>query len=73
MLFKNGTTNTSAFTYNNISTKNQMQLDLSGLLSMKTGFPIVATGNVEIEFILDDAENVLSSTTRYVCCCLCSI
>lgn len=51
--------NTSAFTYNNISTKNQMQLDLSGLLSMKTGFPIVATGNVEIEFILDDAENVL--------------
>ena len=51
--------NTSTFTYNNISTKNQMQLDLSGLLSMKTGFPIVATGNVEIEFILDDAENVL--------------
>ena len=51
--------NTSTFTYNNISTKNQMQLDLSGLLSMKTGFPIVATGSVELEFILDDAENVL--------------
>jgi len=52
-------TTTSVFTFNNISTKNQMQLDLSGLLSMKTGFPIVATGNVELEFILEDAENVL--------------
>ena len=45
--------------FNNISTKNQLQLDLSGLLSMKTGFPIVAAGNVEIEFILEDAENCL--------------
>lgn len=51
---------TETYTYNNISTKNQMQLDLSGLLSMKTGFPIVATGNVELEFILEDAENVLT-------------
>ena len=52
-------TATETYTYNNISTKNQMQLELSGLLSMKTGFPIVATGSVEIEFILEDAENVL--------------
>jgi len=52
-------TQTETYTYNNISTKNQMQLDLSGLLSMKTGFPIVATGNVELEFILEDAENCL--------------
>jgi len=52
-------TQNKVYTYNNISTKNQMQLDLSGLLSMKTGFPIVATGNVELEFILEDAENVL--------------
>jgi hypothetical protein len=50
---------TGTFNYNNISTKNQLQLDLSGLLSMKTGFPIVASGNVEIEFILEDAENCL--------------
>ena len=50
---------TETYTYNSVSTKNQMQLDLSGLLSMKTGFPIVATGSVEIEFILEDAENVL--------------
>ena len=49
----------NVLTYNNISTKNQLQLDLSGLLSMKTGFPIVASGNVEIEFILEDAENCL--------------
>tara|TARA_R110002012_G_scaffold304534_2_gene508079 strand:+ start:349 stop:1941 length:1593 start_codon:yes stop_codon:yes gene_type:complete len=52
-------TATETYTYNNISTKNQMQLDLSGLLSMRTGFPIVATGNVELEFILEDAENCL--------------
>ena len=52
-------TQTETFSYNNIATKSQMQLDLSGLLSMKTGFPIVATGNVEIEFILEDAENCL--------------
>ena len=56
---QNWDTLTESYTYNNVSTKNQMQLDLSGLLSMRTGFPIVATGNVEIEFILEDAENVL--------------
>tara|TARA_R110000744_G_scaffold67739_2_gene138037 strand:- start:260 stop:1864 length:1605 start_codon:yes stop_codon:yes gene_type:complete len=53
------TAGAAVFTYNNISTKNQLQLDLSGLLSLKTGFPIVAAGNVEIEFILEDAENCL--------------
>ena len=53
------TAGAAVYTYNNISTKNQLQLDLSGLLSMKTGFPIVAAGNVEIEFILEDAENCL--------------
>ena len=45
--------------YNQNPVKNQVQLDLSGLLSMKTGFPIVATGQVEIEIILEDAENCL--------------
>ncbi len=46
-------------TYNQNPVKNQVQLDLSGLLSMKTGFPIVASGMVEIELILEDAENCL--------------
>ena len=46
-------------TYNQNPVKNQVQLDLSGLLSMKTGFPIVASGLVEIEIILEDAENCL--------------
>jgi hypothetical protein len=50
---------TSVATYNQNPVKNQIQLDLSGLLSMKTGFPIVATGAVEIEIILEDAENCL--------------
>ena len=53
--------NTPTLTYNNVPQKNQLHLDLSGLLSMETGFPIVASGNVEVEIILEDEENVLTS------------
>ncbi len=59
--------NSSTFTYNNISTKNQMQLDLSGLLSMKTGFPIVASGDIEIEIILEDSNRVLEQKQDLIC------
>ena len=46
-------------TYNNIATKQQIVPELSGVLSMPQGFPIVATGAVEVEINLEDAENCL--------------
>ncbi len=52
-------TNAGTYSYNNVAVKNQLSLDLSGLLSMKTGFPIVASGDIEIEIILEDADQCL--------------
>ena len=49
----------SVATYNNIATKQQICPELSGILSMRQGFPIVATGAVEVEVNLEDAENCL--------------
>ena len=52
-------TTSGTYAYNNVAQKQQISLDLSGMLSLKTGFPIVASGDVEIEIILEDSENVL--------------
>ena len=44
---------------NDIGTGNTFQPRLSGVLSLPVGVPLVATGLMEIELILEDSENVL--------------
>tara|TARA_R110000765_G_scaffold395726_2_gene489491 strand:+ start:899 stop:2554 length:1656 start_codon:yes stop_codon:yes gene_type:complete len=44
---------------NEIGTGNTFQPRLSGVLSLPVGVPLVATGLMEIELILEDSENVL--------------
>jgi hypothetical protein len=50
---------TADFSVNDIATKQQFHPELSGLLSSPQAFPIIASGNVEVEINLEDAENVL--------------
>ena len=44
---------------NDIGVGNTFQPKLSGVLSLPVGVPLVATGLMEIELILEDSENVL--------------
>jgi len=46
--------------YNEIPTKQQFTPMCSGVLSSKVGIPLVATGDLVVEFILEDNGNVLS-------------
>lgn len=55
----NNITATADFSVNDIATKQQLHPELSGLLSSPQAFPIIASGNVEVEINLEDAENVL--------------
>lgn len=57
--FDSGFTNPVAITYNNISTKQAVRLNCSGLLDLPVGFPVLATGDVEIELTLEDNERAL--------------
>lgn len=49
----------SSINYNNVKTKQILELNLSGLLSLQVGFPILATGDVELEITLEDNERAL--------------
>lgn len=60
-------TTAGTYAYSGSGLKQQVSLDLSGLLSMKTGFPIVASGDVEIEIILEDAERCLEQKQDLIC------
>tara|TARA_R110000803_G_scaffold54562_1_gene111281 strand:+ start:39 stop:1673 length:1635 start_codon:yes stop_codon:yes gene_type:complete len=55
----NNITATADFSVNEIATKQQFHPELSGILSSPQAFPIIASGNVEVEINLEDAENVL--------------
>ena len=55
----NNITATADFSVNDIATKQQFHPELSGLLSSTQAFPIIASGNVEVEINLEDSENVL--------------
>tara|TARA_R110001599_G_scaffold278641_1_gene479983 strand:- start:172 stop:1752 length:1581 start_codon:yes stop_codon:yes gene_type:complete len=59
---------TPTLNYNNVGQKQHMHLDLSGLLSSSSGFPIVSSGNVEVEIILEDQELVLSNQHTLLGC-----
>jgi len=52
---------------NDIGTANTFQPKLSGVLSLPVGVPLVATGLMEIELILEDSENVLTVDGSLTC------
>lgn len=57
--FDSGFTNPVAITYNSIGTKQAVRLNCSGLLDLPVGFPVLATGDVELEITLEDNERAL--------------
>ena len=60
----------SSITYNNILTKQAVRLNCSGLLDLPVGFPVIATGDVELEITLEDNERALQPVgeTQNVSC-----
>ena len=68
--FDSGFTNPVAVNYNSILTKQAVRLNCSGLLDLPVGFPVLATGDVEIEITLEDNERALEPVgeTQNVSC-----
>lgn len=58
-LYHSGFGDTALATYNDIGTKQVVRLNCSGLLDLPVGFPVLATGDIEIEITLEDNERVL--------------